>query len=174
MEYEIKADALKDYWDQIQLMHKEIFSERDGKTLNQIIANEGEDFTPKVVKKEPFSLVAVNDDNHVVGWHFGEFISNGTYYMRNSAVEPNYRRIGVYSALMGRLETYLSEQGVIVIESRHHAANNAVIIAKLKRGFMIHGMDVDIQFGTVVLLRKYLRDAPKELFEKRTGYRKWN
>ena len=119
------------------------------------------------------SVVALEGEK-VIGWIMGGFTAAGTFYMRNSAVVPDHRRKGIYTSMMENLAQFVAPRGVYVLESLHHPSNNEVIIAKLKHGFMIHGMEVDVQFGTLVKLKKYLHKNFDEVFDKRVGYKKWN
>jgi GNAT superfamily N-acetyltransferase len=108
-------------------------------------------------------LVAYDGDK-IIGWSFGEQQQKTTFYMTNSAVFPEYRRKGVYTELMKRMVMRLTEMGFQKIYSRHQFANNSVIIAKLKFGFMIGGMETSDRFGSLVRLNYFPNSNRRRLF----------
>ncbi len=102
-----------------------------------------------------------------VGWSVGHQESALIYYMMNSAILPEHRRRGLYTALLKRSVEILEGKGFQKIYSRHHATNNAVIIPKLKAGFMITSLEMSDLFGVMVQLSYF----PKELRRKMLAYR---
>jgi ribosomal protein S18 acetylase RimI-like enzyme len=106
-----------------------------------------------------------------VGWHIGEQSSATEFYMRNSGILPAYRRRGLYTAMIARVLCDVSELGFQVVTSRHTAVNNAVIIPKLKLGFVITGIEVSDQFGTLVKLSYFTNPMRREVLAFRCGER---
>lgn len=118
----------------------------------------------------PNSLsLLVYDGDTLVGWSVGNQTESDGFYMRNSAVFPQYRRQGVYSEMMRRMIERITAMGFQRIISRHHCSNNAVIIAKLKHGFMISGIEVTDIFGTLVQLTYYPNEKRRDVFAYRVG-----
>ena len=115
------------------------------------------------------NLGAFDAEGRFVGWAFGIQESRGRFYMINSAVLPEHRRRGIYSALLTRTLEEAAERGFQVVTSRHAATNNAVIIPKLKAGFVIAGMELDDVFGTLVHLRYDLNPLRREVLRYRAG-----
>lgn len=116
----------------------------------------------------PFQLqLGVFHNNEFVGWSAGEQESSETFYMRNSAILPGHRKKGLYTALLRRTIDRVTEAGFQKIYSRHSATNNAIIIPKLKLGFIIGALEVSDKFGVLVHLNYF----PKELRRKMTIYR---
>ena len=111
--------------------------------------------------------LGVFHNGEFAGWSAGHQESSETYYMRNSAILPEHRRKGLYTALLKRAVTTLSEKGFQKIYSRHSATNNDVIIPKLKVGFTISALEVTDMFGVLVHLTYF----PKELRRKVMVYR---
>ncbi|MGE5095399.1 MAG: GNAT family N-acetyltransferase [Betaproteobacteria bacterium] len=109
------------------------------------------------------------ENDTLVGWTYGWFERSGTYYMANSAVLPEHRRKGIYSALVRRAVEAAAERGTSVVRSRHVAANNAVLIAKLKLGFVITGSEFSEEFGLLIRLSYFCDDARRQLFCDRAG-----
>jgi len=167
--FDIHIDTDGKFTGQINHLHKEIFKERNALHITQIC----EPYVPNRVEREKLTVVALDEKNNVMGWSMGEFNDVGAYYMRNSAVWTDMRRVGVYTELIKFLDSYLLDRGCYVMESLHHPSNNGVLIAKLKNGFKIHGIEVDVQFGTLVKLKKYIKSEANDVFDKRVGYKKW-
>lgn len=116
----------------------------------------------------PFQLrLGVFHNNEFVGWSAGEQESSETFYMRNSAILPEHRRNGLYTALLRRTLELVTQAGFQKIYSRHNATNNAIIIPKLKLGFTIGALEVSDKFGVLVHLNYF----QKELRRKMTVYR---
>lgn len=106
-------------------------------------------------------------ESQFAGWAIGHQESSETYYMRNSAILPEYRKQGLYSALLRETIARVEAKGFQKIYSRHTASNNAVIIPKLKIGFTISALEVTDIFGVLV----HLTYLPKELRKKMMNYR---
>lgn len=109
------------------------------------------------------------ESDALVGWTYGWFERGGTYYMANSAVLPDHRRKGIYSALVRRTVEAAAWQGSSVVRSRHVAANNAVLVAKLKLGFVVTGSEFSEEFGLLIRLSYFCDDARRQLFCERAG-----
>lgn len=103
------------------------------------------------------------------GWSFGDQKSGEVYYMRNSAILPEFRRQGLYNALLKTNIELLTEKGFQKIYSRHSQTNNAIIIPKLKAGFIITSLELDDMFGTMVHLSYYTNPLRRKMMDFRTG-----
>lgn len=116
----------------------------------------------------PFQLrLGLFFKNEFVGWCAGHQESTETYYMRNSAILPEHRKKGLYTALLNETLKVLETKGFQKIYSRHNSTNNGVIIPKLKAGFTITSLEVSDMFGVLVHLTYF----PKELRRKMLIYR---
>lgn len=90
------------------------------------------------------------------GWHCGWSTDSETYYMSNSAVVEKFRGQGVYQRLLGCVLRECQAQGFQVITSTHHANNSAILIPKLKSGFIISGVQFHERFRFLVELRYFV------------------
>jgi ribosomal protein S18 acetylase RimI-like enzyme len=119
---------------------------------------------------EPYRLnLGLYFNGEFVGWAWGIQESTETFYMCNSAVFPEHRGKGLYSALMrGTLERVVA-LGFQRIYSRHVVTNNAILIAKLKAGFKITHFELSDRFGVVVHLTKYAKEVRHQVLELRAG-----
>lgn len=111
-------------------------------------------------------------NGEIIGWSFGMQKSAEDYYMINSAVLDDYRKQGIYSQMLEKTVDKLTDLGFQRIYSRHKMANNAILIPKLKFGFVITGFEVTDVFGNLVELSYYTNPIRRELLEIRIGSRK--
>jgi len=90
--------------------------------------------------------------NEMIGWCYGwqDSIHHGDFYIAGSVVVPEHRRKGLYTEMLKRMISIAKDEGFSAIRSRHICTNNAVIIAKLKAGFIINGFEQDETMGTLV------------------------
>ncbi|MFN8791909.1 MAG: GNAT family N-acetyltransferase [Bdellovibrionales bacterium] len=86
------------------------------------------------------------------GWFIGDQYNHETFYMRNSAILPGHRRKGLYTALLYEVLDRVKAQGFQIVLSRHTTTNNAILIPKLKAGFVISALELSDRFGTLVHL----------------------
>jgi ribosomal protein S18 acetylase RimI-like enzyme len=105
----------------------------------------------------------------LVGWSHGFLPQTGVLYVSNSAVDPAYRRQGVYTRLVAAVEEEARALGCLRIESHHRAANTAVIIAKLKAGYTIVGTEFSGEMGLLVKLAKLLDPRRDAVLQARAG-----
>jgi len=92
------------------------------------------------------------DGGKLVGVYRGRQGDAAIYRMTVTAIQPEWRRRGVYSALLKAVLTGAASAGFLQVESTHHADNNPVLVAKLKEGFVITGLKVSLRTGLMVSL----------------------
>lgn len=119
--------------------------------------------------KPYFLRLGVYFKDEFVGWCIGNQEPAGTFYMRNSAILPEHRKKGLYTALMKIVLQRLTEKGYQRIYSRHNATNNAVIIPKLKAGFIISNFEISDAFGVLVHLSYFTNPLRRKMMEYRVG-----
>lgn len=103
------------------------------------------------------------------GWFTGDQYNNETFYMRNSAILPKFRRQGLYTALLNEVLQRVKGLGFQIILSRHTSTNNNIIIPKLKAGFVITAIEVSDRFGTLVHLSYFFNQTRKKFMEFSAG-----
>jgi ribosomal protein S18 acetylase RimI-like enzyme len=114
-----------------------------------------------------YCLLMLNDV--CIGWHYGYQDTPMSYYMCNSAVLPQHRRQGYYSWLAKSVMEEVTRRGYHRIKSRHYPTNNPVIIAKLKLGFVVTGLQLSSNFGTLLELEWNANQAMADLMKFRCG-----
>lgn len=119
---------------------------------------------------DPFRLnLGIFKGSEFAGWSFGLQETAETFYMVNSAILPAFRRKGLYSAVMKRMKEEALKMGFRIIFSRHTATNNAVIIPKLKEGFILSSFEISDNFGLLVHLRYYANPLRRKMMDFRAG-----
>jgi len=108
----------------------------------------------------------------LIGWAHGFQESADSFIMATSAVLPAYRRQGVYTRLARRVLERTREAGFQVVYSKHGVMNNPILIAKLKLGFTIAGMEVSDIHGLLVRMRYLFNERRTEVAEVRVGTRR--
>ncbi|MFL6693960.1 MAG: GNAT family N-acetyltransferase [Ramlibacter sp.] len=105
----------------------------------------------------------------LVGWCHAWLQPGGTLYAANSGVVAAYRRLGVYTQLVAAVEQQALALGCLRIQSHHRAANNAVLIAKMKAGYTIVGTESTLEMGLLLKMGKELDPRRAEVFRARAG-----
>lgn len=97
-------------------------------------------------------FVFYNTEDEPIGWTIGEQRETDTFLMLWSGVLPAYQNQGIYSGFLRRFLDYLRAIGYARVTSNHMVNNRAVLIAKLKAGFIATGMSLDERLGAVANL----------------------
>jgi len=127
-----------------------------------------EQFRQSLPKTERLRIGAFDGDE-LVAYTVGWFEVGGRFYIGSSAVHEAYRGRGIYTRLMREVEAAVRERGGIAISSQHVATNTAVLIAKLKLGYVIAGTEYVEQMGLLVRLVLHLDPTRRALYAERTG-----
>ncbi len=115
--------------------------------------------------RDEFRVAAFRDDT-LVGWTFA-YPEGASLYMVNSGVALADRGQGIYSELVRMVIEHAKTRGYVSIQSRHAAANNAVIVAKLKLGFFVSGFEYSEVYGPLVRLTYLLGSLRRTLYKSR-------
>lgn len=94
-----------------------------------------------------------------IGGYWGQQETFGRYYMTVSVFRPEWRARGLYKALLERVTAAVRAGGFREMYSRHRADNNAILVPKLRSGWLIAAFEVAPRWGLTVHLRKYLVDG---------------
>ena len=87
--------------------------------------------------------------------------------MSVTALAPAWRRRGVYGAFLGALLDACETAGFLEVVSRHHADNNAVLVPKLRAGFVIGGFEMSARHGLLVTLTYRFSQRARALYSRR-------
>ena len=170
---EIRALTIEERAEFIQPNHSRIFNTAQPRIMPQQFYSDAEKSNLKALYDQlgGYKLdLGAFYNGEFAGWHLGLQTSEDTYFMRNSAVLPDFRRRRIYERVLQSTLEVVTAAGFQRITSDHHPSNTAVLIAKLKAGFWISGVHVDDRFGTLVDLVWYPHHVRREAFEYRVGH----
>jgi GNAT superfamily N-acetyltransferase len=108
-------------------------------------------------------------EDEFIGFSFGVQESPETFFMMASAVLPKYRRLGLYSGLVKVVLKRCEEVGFQKIYGTHCATNNAVLIPKLKLGFIFSKVELSDMFGTIIHLQYFTNPLRRKVMDYRSG-----
>lgn len=171
-EYSYKQISLEELREFISQYHDEMFDQNiDFDVADSLSETEKESMktlSHNMGKPYRLNLVIYRKDE-CIGWHYGWQENSEKYYMCNTAIFPEHRKQGIYSALLQHILSIIKKQGFQILYSRHHCTNNAVIVPKLKAGFTISGFEISDRFGTLVHLSYFFNPLRKKVMQFRTG-----
>lgn len=139
---------------------RDLYSEFEKDQLKQL----NENFRHPFVQH---SLVLKDGD--LAGWTWGYQDSRDSYYMVNSAVLPEHRGRGLYSRLLDVSLEELLAKGFQRVWSRHNMTNSAILVPKLKKGFVLTGTELNDFFGTLVHLTYFANSTRRKALDFRSG-----
>ncbi len=125
-----------------------------------------------IESNECLNLALYDENNKLAGWSSTRQMRPYEFYSWNSAVYPEHRRKGFYSLLVKETIKEAKRLGYQMVTSNHVMSNNDVIIAKLKLGFQIMGIETFDDYGTTVKLVYHLNETRKKAFDFRTGFKR--
>jgi len=105
----------------------------------------------------------------LAGWATGCQTDPDEFYMHNTGIFEQHRRKGIYTKILQLILARVKERGYQKVNSKHAATNNAVIIPKLKAGFLINGIEINEKFGVLVKLTYYFNKKIEALVRFRSG-----
>ncbi len=114
-------------------------------------------------------FTVVRQAGALVAMFSGEQKSAGLYRMWHSNVHPAFRNKGVYRQILKSTISYTRELGFDSIGSEHSPSNNAILIAKLRAGFHIFGLEIDAGPGLSLLLRYFHNPEHRAAYQLRCG-----
>lgn len=111
----------------------------------------------------------VRHAGRVAAMFCGEQRSASVYRMWHTHVHPDYRRRGVYKSIVAGTIAYTAALGFDALTSEHAPCNNPIIIAKLRAGFRIYGLELDPVVGPALILRYFHNPEHLAAYELRCG-----
>lgn len=149
---EVTADELHRVYD---LHFKRVYANRQIENPPGLVGN------PRLSHPEPWTLrLVLYLGEQPIGWHNGFTTDHETFYMQNSAVIEEMRGKGYYGVLLDGILDFVREEGFQVVTSLHHPNNAAILIPKLKKGFVITSTQFHERFRFLVEM-KYFMNAER-------------
>ena len=106
------------------------------------------------------------DGREPIGWFYGYMEDEETFFIDTVGLVPAFRRQGIYSAFLAQLIEYLRAIGYERLTTTHHPNNRAVLIAELKAGFDIVGLELHESNGPAVKMAYHLHEDRRQAFER--------
>lgn len=124
----------------------------------------------KANAKSAISLrIGVYSESKLIGFTYAYQSEGSNLHMAISCVDPNHQRRGIYSELLRAVLEFSKAHGFQTVDSHHRSTNNPVIIAKLRKGFVINGFSVSDIMGCLVQLTFYNHPERRKLIDVRSG-----
>ncbi len=101
-----------------------------------------------------------------IGWFYGYMEDEETFFIDTIGLIPTFRGRGVYSAFLRQLIAYLRAMGYERLTTSHHPNNRAALIADLKAGFNIVGLELHESHGPMVKMACSLHGDRRRGFEQ--------
>ena len=111
-------------------------------------------------------MVFYSAEGEPVGWFIGYMEDEETFFIDTIGLVPAFRNRGIYSAFLRGLVAYLGALGYERVTTTHHPNNRAVMIAELKAGFNIVGLELHEGLGPMVKTAYYIHDDRREGFKQ--------
>lgn len=175
MKIEYRFITSEEFWPLFKIHRPIIFAENNTLDLDSLLTNEEKEKRKKLNDYIQLSyelFLVAYDRDRLIAWSWGFAKSNHEYYMCNSAVYPEYRGKNIYKTLLDKTIEKVSLDGFQEITSKHHSSNNAVLIPKLKKGFLITGTEINARFGLMVCLTYFPNKKIEHIVHQRVGFRK--
>ncbi|GAB4011270.1 MAG: hypothetical protein Fur0010_05320 [Bdellovibrio sp.] len=172
-QYEIREMSKEEFTPLFESHSKIIFDDegeifRFRMHLNEVEAAKARELQSRM--GNPYYLrLGVFHHDQFVGWLFGFQESAETFYMCNSAILPEHRLKGLYTQLMKTTLDIVVSMGFQKVYSRHCLTNNAILIPKLKAGFVMTTFEASDMFGMLVHLTYYPKDIRRKVLDYRVG-----
>ncbi len=164
--------------------HKEIRKQYNAEVFSSsIIFASHSVYTPEEIAKQSPLFDRIKDiyrlyllvyhKDEVIGWHSGQqdSIIPNKFYMANSGIRPQFQGQGIYKSLLQEILKIVHNEGFEEIYSIHSVQNNAILVPKLKAGFIISGFDISDRFGLTVKLSYWFHPLRREVVDFRLGER---
>ena len=166
--YSLDQEAAKEH---IQNINNQIFPPGFKQKIGLFETPEKRQITQGTLRKlhsrsSPEWIIFVGDHNQTVGWFYGYMEDEETFFIDTIGLTPEYRGAGIYSAFLKELMGYLKMKGYERVTTSHLPNNRAALIADLKIGFNIVGMEMNESHGATVKLAYSLYEDRRRAFEK--------
>ena len=89
-----------------------------------------------------------------------------TFFIVAVGLIATFRGRGIYTALLKGLIAYLAAVGYERLTTSHHPNNRAIMIAELKAGFNITGLELHERYGPLVKMAYLFHQDRQENFEQ--------
>jgi RimJ/RimL family protein N-acetyltransferase len=117
-------------------------------------------------RSQPEWIVFYDQEDAPIGWFYGYMEDEETFFIDTIGLLPAFRGRGIYTAFLKQLSVYLRTIGYERLATTHHPNNRAALIADLKAGFNIVGLELHESHGPMVKMACFLHDDRRRGFEQ--------
>jgi RimJ/RimL family protein N-acetyltransferase len=114
---------------------------------------------------QPECVVFYTDAHRPVGWFYSYREDATTAFIDTIGFLPAYRGRGLYSAFLPKYLAYVAALGYERVTTTHHPNNRAIMIAELKVGFDIVGLELHESHGPLIKLAYFMHADRRDGFE---------
>jgi RimJ/RimL family protein N-acetyltransferase len=114
----------------------------------------------------PECIVFYTDTRRPVGWFYSYREDMTTRFIDTIGFLPEYRGRGLYSAFLPKYLAYVAALGYERVATSHHPNNRAIMIAELKAGFDIVGLELHESHGPLIKLAYFMHADRRAGFER--------
>jgi RimJ/RimL family protein N-acetyltransferase len=118
------------------------------------------------IDTHPEWIVFFDDCDEPIGWFYGYMEDEESFFIDTIGLVPGFRKKGIYQAFLRQLIAYLRVVGYERLTSTHHPNNRGVLIAELKVGFNIVGLELNESWGPAVKVAYLLHEDRRRGFER--------
>ncbi len=119
----------------------------------------------KLQRQTHLDVVVFYHNDKAIGWSAGRMTGASEFMMDVTGIHPDYQNKGIYTTFLKAYLPYLRDIGYERVISYHSPTNRAVLIAKLKAGFIIAGTEFREHAGASVKLSYLLHQDRYKAFE---------
>lgn len=116
-------------------------------------------------RSNPECVVFYAETRLPVGWFYSYREDAATMFIDTIGFLPAYRGRGLYSAFLPKYLAYLAALGYERVTTSHHPNNRAIIIAELKVGFDIVGLELHESHGPAIKMACFMHADRRSGFE---------
>ena len=114
----------------------------------------------------PECVVFYTETRRPVGWFYSYREDAATTFIDTVGFLPAYRGQGLYTAFLPKYLAYAAALGYERVTTTHHPNNRAIMIAELKVGFNIVGLELHESHGPLIKLAYLVHADRRDGFEQ--------
>jgi RimJ/RimL family protein N-acetyltransferase len=115
---------------------------------------------------QPECVVFFSNTGQPVGWFYSYREDATTSFIDTIGFLPAYRGRGLYSAFLPKYLAYATALGYERVTTTHHPNNRAIMIAELKAGFNIVGLELHESHGPLIKMAYFMHADRRNAFEQ--------
>ena len=170
--YKMRRVEKQEWWDFFKANFSKVFA-KTAVFLYKDLLTEEENIAISALSK-PFDSVftyfyLVYEGDTCIGWTSGRQDHVDRLYMENTGILPDHQGRGIYTAMLPHLLEIARAAGFQRVYSRHTAVNNAVLVPKMKAGFLITSMELSEKYGLMIHLSYYFNKHRLNALRFRAG-----